>query len=79
MPPKPVQEQFGQAIIDAVVKFAASDIETPVQIQTQHLAHVGNANLRQRLSEVLYGARWIYKLGLALLVKNEEQMAHVRI
>lgn len=75
---KPVQEQFGQAIIDAVVQFAASDLERPTVIQTTHLAHISDAALQQRLSEVWYGARWIYKLGLALLVKDEEQMAHVR-
>jgi len=30
------------------------------------------------LAQVFYGARWIYKLGLALLTKNEERAAHVR-
>jgi hypothetical protein len=34
--------------------------------------------LRRTLAETLYGARWIYRLGLALLVQDEEQMAHVR-
>ncbi len=27
----------------------------------------------------MYGARWIYKLGLALLVRDEKQVAHVRV
>jgi hypothetical protein len=30
------------------------------------------------LSEVFYGVRWIYKLGLALLTKDAERAAHVR-
>src|SRR5208283_203704 len=64
--------------IDAFSQFAAIDLEKPVDLETKRLFHIGDANLRKRLSEVLYGARWIYKLGLALLVRNEEQAAHVR-
>lgn len=41
-------------------------------------SHVGDAQLQKVLAETLYGARWIYKLGLALLVRDVEQMAHVR-
>lgn len=41
-------------------------------------AHISNPQLRTTVAETFYGARWIYKLGLALLVKDAEQMAHVR-
>lgn len=75
---KPIQEQFGQAIISAVAQFASVDLEKPATLVAGSLAHIGDATLRRRLAEVWYGARWIYKLGLALLVKNEEQVAHVR-
>ena len=75
---KPIQEQFGQVIIDAVSQFAAIDLPTVASLESGAFSHVGDAQMRKRLCEVFYGARWIYKLGLALLVKNEQQTAHVR-
>src|SRR6266571_3348639 len=78
MPPKPIQEQFGQAIIDAVNSFAAQDLQSVDAIESVHFTHIGDATLKRRLAETFYGARWIYKLGLALLVRNVEQIAHVR-
>jgi hypothetical protein len=76
--PKPIQEQFGQTIIDAFAGFARADLENVAALEARLFHHVSNAPLKRRLAETLYGARWIYKLGLALLVANEEQMAHVR-
>jgi hypothetical protein len=75
---KPIQEQFGQVIIDAVAEFAAIDLPTAASLEAGVFSHVGDAQMRRRLCEVFYGARWIYKLGLALLVKDEQQAAHVR-
>lgn len=77
-PPKPIQEQFGQVIIDAVNSFARTDLLTVGAIEAANFPHIGDPTLRRRLAETLYGARWIYKLGLALLVKDVEQIAHVR-
>lgn len=78
MADKPIQEQFGETIIGAVRKFAAADIETIDQLEDRLLSHISDRNHRRVLAETLYGARWIYKLGLALLVRDEEQLAHVR-
>lgn len=78
MADKPIQETFGDAIIDAVRNFARADIYNIPQIEQRFFSHVSERKLRRTLAETLYGARWIYKLGLALLVQNEEQMAHVR-
>jgi hypothetical protein len=75
---KPIQEQFGDAIIDAVRNFARADIYNIPQIEQNFFSHVTDDRLRRTLAETLYGARWIYKLGLALLVQDEEQLAHVR-
>jgi hypothetical protein len=75
---KPIQEQFGTAIIDAMRGFARADISNVPQIEQNFFSHVADGELRRMLAETLYGARWIYKLGLALLVQDEEQMAHVR-
>ena len=75
---KVIQEQFGDAIIEAVAMFARSDLTAVDQLKRNDFSHVGDNGLRDVLAETFYGARWIYKLGLALLVKDAEQMAHVR-
>ncbi len=73
-----VQENLGEAFIEAIAKFAKSDLPAPDQLKANEFSHVSDQGLRDTLSETFYGARWIYKLGLALLVKDAEQMAHVR-
>lgn len=78
MPPKPIQEQFGQTIIDSIAEFAIRDIDNVATMKKSLFSHISDPVLQTTLAETLYGARWIYKLGLALLVKNEEQLAHVR-
>jgi hypothetical protein len=75
---KPIQEQFGQRLIDAFADFARSDLKTPTELEHDEFSHVTDATLRRHLSEVLYGVRWIYKLGLALLTKDAERAAHIR-
>jgi hypothetical protein len=75
---KAIQEQFGQTIIDAFAKFSRADLDDVPTLEATFFDHVSTPVLQRRLAETLYGARWIYKLGLALLVQNEEQMAHVR-
>ena len=75
---KQIQEGFGQTIIDAIRSFARADLEDADSLESSLFAHVSEPDLRRNLAETLYGARWIYKLGLALLVKDEEQLAHVR-
>ena len=78
MAEKPIQEQFGQRVIDAFADFARSDLKTPTELANDEFSHVTDATLRRRLSEVFYGVRWIYKLGLALLTEDTERAAHVR-
>lgn len=78
MPGKPIQEQFGQQVIDAFAQFARSDLKSPDELEADEFSHVSDATLRRRLSEVFYGVRWIYKLGLALLTKDAERAAHIR-
>lgn len=76
---KVIQEQFGQAMIDAVAAFARRDVRSTSVLAANEFAHVADRDLRRALAETLYGARWLYKLGLALLTSNEERAAHVRI
>lgn len=75
---KIVQEHFGEVIITAIREFAKNDLRTVDQLKADEFSHVGDASLKDNLAETFYGARWIYKLGLALLVRDSEQMAHVR-
>lgn len=77
-PGKPIQEQFGQQVIDAFAQFARSDLKSPGELEGDEFSHVSDATLRRRLSEVFYGVRWIYKLGLALLTRDAERAAHIR-
>ncbi|MBA1254776.1 hypothetical protein G7021_19160 [Pseudomonas carnis] len=79
MKSKSIQEQFGQELIDAVARFAKKEIGTPEQLEEQDFKHVADNELRKALAETLYGARWLYKLGLALLANGDEQSAHVRV
>ncbi len=78
MSSKVIQEQFGQEIIDAMSRFAKRDIKDVASLHADEFSHVANPDLRNALAETLYGTRWLYKLGLALLANNHEQFAHVR-
>lgn len=79
MPSQPIQEQFGQTIIDSIAEFAIRDIDNVATMKKSLFSHISDPALQTTLAETLYGARWIYKLGLALLVRDEEQLAHVRV
>lgn len=69
---------FGQDIIDAISNFAKNEIKTPDEISVTDFAYVRNQDLQKALSETLYRARELYKIGLALLTSNLEQSALIR-
>ncbi|MGW8127703.1 MAG: hypothetical protein ACWGG5_05030 [Stenotrophomonas sp.] len=73
-----IQEHFGNKVIEAFANFAREDLDTPEDLEADSFAHITDQKLRKELAQVFYGARWLYKLGLALLAKNEEKAAHVR-
>jgi hypothetical protein len=75
---KPIQERFGQQVIDLFSEFARADEPSVEELIKNEFSHVGDVDLRRALAQVYFGVRWIYKLGLALLVKDEERAAHVR-
>lgn len=75
---KSIQENFGQAVMDAITAFARTDAGTPTSYEANEFSWVSDAQLKTALAETLYGARWIYKLGLAILADGVEQYAHVR-
>jgi len=76
--PNPIQEQFGSRVIEAFAEFARADLPTTDDHEQKTFDFVTDGNLRRNLAEVFYGVRWIYKLGLALLTRDEERAAHVR-
>lgn len=75
---KPIQEQFGDQVIEIFSEFARRDLPTLDSLQKDTFSYVTDPKLRLTLSQVFYGSRWMYKLGLALLVANEERAAHIR-
>lgn len=75
---KPIQTQFGQEVIGAFARFARADLKSPDGLAADEFSHVQDPVLRQRLADVHYGSRWIYKLGLALLTTDAERAAHIR-
>jgi len=78
VPDRPIQEQFGERVIQAFTEFARTDLKRSASLEKDEFAHVGDVALRKDLAQVLYGTRWLYKLGLALLTQDEERAAHVR-
>jgi hypothetical protein len=75
---KPIQEQFGEKLLETFRQFARSDLGSPAEYEANQFGHVADGELRTTLAETMYGARWLYKLGLALLVQDAELLAHVR-
>jgi hypothetical protein len=75
---KLIQEHIGERAIEAFAEFARSDIPDVATLEATQFAYVADFALRKALAQVYYGSRWIYKLGLVMLVKNEERAAHVR-
>jgi hypothetical protein len=73
-----VPEQFGNAMIKAVREFAHNEIPDTVDLDENWFEHVKNVDTRNAICETYYGARWLYRIGLALLVSDIERFAHVR-
>lgn len=73
-----IQEQFGQASINAFVEFCRADIRSVAELEAVEFSHVADPALRGYVAQTFYGARWLYKLGLGMLVQGDEAIAHVR-
>lgn len=73
-----IQEKFGQLIIDGFGEFAKNGIPDTNQLDLTWFDHIQEQSVRDALCDTLYGARWLYKIGLALQVNNKELYAHVR-
>ncbi len=73
-----VQTQLGDAMIHAIKAFARKDIESVEYLKIGIFSHIDNLNLKNEVAERMYGARWIYKMGLVVLAENQELQAHIR-
>ncbi len=75
---KTVQLGLGEAVVMALNDFASMDIPPVEELETSLFRGVRDSSLRKKLAETLYGARWLYKLGLVTLATGERRAAHVR-
>ena len=75
--PKTIQEELGDRFIAAFRDVASHEIYD-VSYWCNELAHMASGHLKQTVAETIYGARWLYKLGLVFLTRDDEQNAHVR-
>lgn len=73
-----IQHQFGQAAIDAVTEFCRADIKDVAALEADEFSHIRDVQLRRALARTFYGARWLYKVGLSLLIDGDEGTAHGR-
>ena len=73
-----VQEEVGDRLIAAVMTFARADLQQASALENGLFRFVGEVPLRRALAQTFYGTRWLYKLGLALLAKDDELAAHIR-
>ncbi len=73
-----IKIKFGNSIIECLTEFARTGIPDSVKMDTTWFEHVQEKAVREALCDTFYGARWHYKVGLALLVQKQEQYAHVR-
>ena len=73
-----VQDSLGDRFIASVRDFIASEIPTVAELERTHFSHVDDPDEKTAIARAFYEARWIYKTGLALLVRDEAQSAHVR-
>ncbi|MFM5646351.1 hypothetical protein [Aeromonas caviae] len=73
-----IKIKFGAAVIQALTEFARTGIPDPANMDAKWFEHIQDKTVREAVCDTFYGARWHYKIGLALLVEKKEQYAHVR-
>jgi len=73
-----VQVKLGEAAIAAIREFASSTTGTVEQLEATTFKSVREKKLQRSLAETLFGARWLYHLGLVTLATDVQRAAHVR-
>lgn len=73
-----VPYKFGCAILETIKNFSKNDITDRETIDRTYFAHVSDEAEKDAMTRVLRGARWLYKIALALDISEEELAVHVR-
>lgn len=73
-----INHAVGERVIDSLVTFARQEIHTPSTLSNEWFQFVTDEKLRSTLSETLYGAMWIYRVGKIFATNREELQAHLR-
>lgn len=73
-----VNRAVGERVIDSLVNFARQEIPTPNNLSNDWFLFVTDEKLRTILSETLYGAMWVYRVGKVFASNREELQAHLR-
>ena len=73
-----ISQAVGERVIDSIVAFARQEIPTLNDLSNDWFLFVTDKKLRTILSETLYGAMWVYRVGKVLASNREELQAHLR-
>jgi hypothetical protein len=73
-----IELHLGAVVLDAIHEFALYHVQSPAELETTTFSFIKDPKLRSRLSETLFGARWLYKLGLVTVAADARRAAHVR-
>lgn len=73
-----VQDTLGDRFVASMREFIGEDLEDVATLVNGLFKHVGDRGHREAIARAFYEGRWIYKAGLALLVQDDAQSAHVR-
>lgn len=73
-----VQDTLGDRFIAGMRDFIKEDLDDVASLANGLFKHVGDRSHREAIARAFYEGRWIYKTGLALLVQDDAQSAHVR-
>jgi hypothetical protein len=69
---------IGQSVMDAVTEFALLDEPSVEHLEADTFRRVKDPRLRNALARTLFGARWLYKLGLVTYATSDRRAAHIR-
>lgn len=73
-----INQAVGARVIESLVTYARLEIPTPSELSNEWFLFVTDEKLRTILSETLYGAMWVYRVGKVFATNREELQAHLR-
>lgn len=73
-----VKQAVGEHVIEALVMYVRLEIPMPSTLSKDWFFFVTDEKLRMTLSETLYGAMWVYRVGKVFATNREELQAHLR-